>query len=231
MSIGVASTNGFVGVGTTTLLPTKVFAVKVDDETIKLAETVSKALQTVPEVVDLTSVGIGTSHCFNAVNQNKKALISIDNILQSPIVSTAVTTHTAGQVFTTDDNIEFAGITSFFGGDLVKIGNEIIKIQSIGQAGNDNLITVKRAWAGTALAGYGTGTVITKVDGNYNIVDNTLNFVEAPYGNVPLSTSTNPPDSRDWVGISTGSSFEGRTFMRTGVTAVSYTHLTLPTKA
>ena len=43
--------------------------------------------------------------------------------------------------------------------------------------------------AGTALAGYGTGTVVTKVDGNYNIVDNTLNFVEAPYGNVPLSTS------------------------------------------
>ena len=67
------------------------------------------------------------------------------------------------------------------------------------------------------MAGYGTGTLVTKVDGNYNIVDNTINFVEAPYGNVPLSTSTNPPDSRDWVGIATGSSFEGRTFMRSGV--------------
>ena len=76
---------------------------------------------------------------------------------------------------------------------------------------------VKRSWAGTALAGYGTGTLVTKVDGNYNIVDNTINFVEAPYGNVPLSTATNPPDSRDWVGIATGSSFEGRTFMRSGV--------------
>ena len=217
MAIGIASTTGFAGIGTTTLLPSTVYAVKIDDETIKLAESVSKALQTVPEVVDITSVGIGTSHCFNAVNQNKKALISIDNIIQSPIVSTAITTHTAGQVFTTDDNIEFAGITSFFGGDLIKIGSEIIRIDSIGQAGNDNLIRVKRSWAGTALAGYGTGTLITKVDGNYNIVDNTLNFVEAPYGNVPLSTSTNAPDERDWVGIATGSSFEGRTFMRSGV--------------
>ena len=217
MALGIASTNGFAGIGTTTLLPSTVYAVKIDDETIKLAESVSKALQTVPEVVDLTSVGIGTSHCFNAVNQNKKALLSIDNIIQSPIVSTAVTTHLADQVFTTSDVIEFAGITSFFGGDLIKIGNEILRIDSIGQGGNDNLIRVRRPWAGTALAGYGTGTVITKVDGNYNIVDNTINFVEAPYGNVPLSTSTNPPDSRDWVGISTGSSFEGRTFMRSGV--------------
>ena len=150
-------------------------------------------------------------------------------------VSTAVTTHTAGQVFTTDDIIEFAGITSFYGGDLIKIGNEILRIDSIGQGGNDNLIKVRRPWAGTALAGYGTGALVTKVDGNYNIVDNTLNFVEAPYGNVPLSTATNPPDSRDWVGIATGSSFEGRTFMRSGVPdsanePVSYTHLTLPTK-
>ena len=77
MAIGIASTNGFAGIGTTTLLPSTVYAVKIDDETIKLAESVSKALQTVPEVVDITSVGIGTSHCFNAVNQNKKALVSI----------------------------------------------------------------------------------------------------------------------------------------------------------
>ena len=217
MAIGVASTDGFVGVGTTTLLPSKVFAVKIDDETIKIAESAAKALQTVPEVVDLTSVGIGTSHCFNAINQNKKAIISLDNIIQSPIVSTSVTTHLTDQVFTTDDELEFAGITSFYGGDLIKIGNEIIRLDSIGIAGNDNIIRVRRSWAGTTLAGYGTGTVVTKVDGNYNIVDNTINFVEAPYGNVPLSTSTNPPDSRDWTGIATGSSFEGRTFMRSGV--------------
>ena len=41
-------------------------------------------------------------------------------------------------------------------------------------------------------AGYSTGALITKVQGNYNIVNNTLNFVEAPYGNIPLSSTTNP---------------------------------------
>jgi len=70
---------------------------------------------------------------------------------------------------------------------------------------------------GTNIAGYSTGELVTKVKGSYNIVDNTLNFVEAPYGNIPIGSITNPPDERDWVGISTGSKFHGRSFMRSGV--------------
>ena len=70
---------------------------------------------------------------------------------------------------------------------------------------------------GTRIAGFATGDLVTKVIGNYNIVDNVLNFVEAPYGLVPLSSTTNQPDDRDWVGIATHSTFQGRTFMRSGV--------------
>ena len=44
-----------------------------------------------------------------------------------------------------------------------------------------------------------------------------MNFVEAPYGNVPIGSITNPPDDRDWTGISTGSHFQGRSFMRSGI--------------
>ena len=217
MAIGIGTTNGFVGVGTTDKLPSTVYAVKIDDETIKVAETAEKALKTVPEVVDLTSVGIGTSHRFNAQNQNAKVILALDNIIQSPIVSTAVTTHITDEMFTTDDSFTLSGISSFFGGDLIKVGTEIMRIDAVGIGTSGNQIRVRRPWAGTNLAGYGTGTVVTKVFGNYNIVDNTLNFVEAPYGNVPLSSTTNAPDDRDWVGIATGSSFQGRMFMRSGV--------------
>ena len=70
---------------------------------------------------------------------------------------------------------------------------------------------------GTRIAGFATGDLVTKVIGNYNIVDNVLNFVEAPYGLTPLSSTTNQPDDRDWVGIATHSTFQGRTFMRSGV--------------
>ena len=44
--------------------------------------------------------------------------------------------------------------------------------------------------------------------GNYNIVDNALNFVEAPFGNTPIGSTTNPPDERDWTGITTSSTFQ-----------------------
>ena len=215
-AISIASTNGFSGVGVTTKLPSEVFAIKVDDNTIKVTDSAQKALLSVPESVSLSSVGIGTSHRFVATNANAKVLLCLDNIVQSPVVSTAITTTLAEQVFTTDNLIRLSGITSIFGGDLLRMGEEIVKIESVG-VGSTNVLRVRREWMGTSLAGHSTSLLVTKVNGNYNIVENVLNFVEAPYGQIPLSTSTNPPDSRDWTGISTSSSFQGRSFMRSGV--------------
>ena len=117
--------------------------------------------------------------------------------------------------FTTDDLIKLSGITSIFGGDLLRVNEEIIKIESVG-VGSTNVLRVRRQWMGTNLSGHSTDTMVTKVNGNYNITENILNFVEAPYGKIPLSTTTNPPDSRDWTGISTSSSFQGRSFIRSG---------------
>jgi hypothetical protein len=216
MAIGIAATS-FVGVGTTTMLPGDIYVVKINEDTIKVARSAEDALKIVPKVVDITSVGIGTSHRFVSTNQNAKALLALDNIIQSPVVSTAVTTTLSNMIHETDNVIEFSGITSFFGADLIKINSEIMKIEGVG-IGSTNFIRVRREWLGTVLAGHGTGDKVTKVDGNYNIVNNLLTFAEAPYGNVPLSSTTNPPDSRDWVGIATGSSFQGRTFMRSGET-------------
>ena len=215
-AVGIAETDGFVGVGSTTLLPADLYVVKINDDKIKISETATKALLTLPEVVDLTSVGIGTSHRFVATNQNARVMISLDNIIQSPVVSTAVTSTLASQIYTTDDLVYFTGITSFTGADLFQVGDEIMKIESVG-VGSTNRFRVKREWLGTPLSGHSTGALVTKVLGNYNIVENVLNFTEAPYGNIPLSSTTNPPDSRDWVGIATGSNFNGRSFIRSGV--------------
>jgi len=215
-AIGIANTNGFAGIGFTNKLPNEVFAIKVDDNFIKVTDSARKALLSVPESVSLTNVGIGTSHRFVATNGNAKVLLCLDNIVQSPIVSTAVTTTLAREMFTTDDLIKLSGITSIFGGDLLRVNEEIIKIESVG-VGSTNVLRVRRQWMGTNLSGHSTDTMVTKVNGNYNITENILNFVEAPYGKIPLSTTTNPPDSRDWSGISTSSSFQGRSFMRSGV--------------
>ena len=219
-AIGIASTDFGVGIGTTDRLPSSVYVVKVNENAIKLSRSAEDALSLTPKVLNLTSVGIGTSHAFISTNQNAKVIVAIDNLIQSPIVSTAQTTTLAINAFSTDDLIYVSGITSFFGGDLIEIGSEIMRVDSVG-VGSTNALRVRRPWLGTAIAGYSTGTLVTKVIGNYNIVDNTLNFTEAPYGNIPFGTSTNPPDERDWTGISTSSKFQGRTFLRSGTPAGS----------
>ena len=213
-AIGITSTN-FVGIGTTDKMPGNVFVIKVDDNFIKLAASAENALKPAPQHLDITHVGIGTSHRFVSTKQNSKVLLAVDNAIQSPVVASAVTTTLADKIDFADDIIPFTGITSFFSADLIKIGNEIMKIEGVG-IGSTNYIRVKRPWLGTQSVGYDTGVLITKVSGDYNIVGNTLNFVTAPHGNLPMSSTTNPPDSRDWVGVSTSSSFQGRSFMRSG---------------
>ena len=213
-AIGVALTT-FVGIGTTDKLPGTVYAVKINESKFQLAATAEDALKTTPKLINLTHVGIGTSHTFTCKNQNSKVIVAIDNIIQSPIVSTAITTQLRRDASSADDILYFTGITSFFGGDLIKMGNEIMRIEGVG-IGSTNAIRVRRPWLGTVESNYNSGDLITKVTGSYNIVENTLNFVEAPYGNIPLSTTTNAPDDRYWVGISTNSKFQGRVFLRSG---------------
>ena len=150
-----------------------------------------------------------------ATNQNAKVLVAIDNIIQSPVVSTAVTTGLSTNMTVFDTTIKVSGITSFFGADLIKINNEIVKIEGVG-VGSTNAFRIRRGWLGTNPAAASTGALVTKVSGNYNIVGNALNFAEAPFGGTPIGSTTNPPDERDYEGITTSSSFQGRSFMRSG---------------
>jgi len=213
-AIGITSTN-FVGIGTTDKMPGDLYVIKIDDNYIKLAASAENALKPSPQFLNITHVGIGTSHRFVATNSNSKVLVAIDNAIQSPVVASAVTTTLAASVDFTNDLLPFTGITSFFSADLIKIGDEIMKIEGVG-IGSTNFIRVKRPWLGTQSVGYTTGALVTKVTGDYNIIGNKINFVTAPHGNLPMSSITNPPDSRDWIGISTSSSFQGRSFIRSG---------------
>ena len=99
---------------------------------------------------------------------------------------------------------------------MIKVGNEIMKIEGVG-IGTTNAIRVRRPWLGTNIEAHSIGSTVVKIEGNYNIVDNEINFAAAPFGNIPIGSVTNPPDERDWTGISTSSSFHGRSFMRSGI--------------
>ena len=213
-AIGITSAS-FVGIGTTDKMPGDLYVIKIDDNFIKLASSAENSLKPSPQSLDIVSVGIGTSHRFVSTNQNSKVLVAIDNAIQSPVVASAITASLSNNCSFVDDIIQFTGITSFFSGDLIQVGTEIMKIEGVG-IGSTNYIRVKRPWLGTQSVGYDTGALVTKVSGDYNIVGNTMNFVAPPHGNLPMSSTTNPPDSRDWVGVSTSSSFQGRSFIRSG---------------
>jgi hypothetical protein len=214
-AIGIGTTT-ILGIGSTDRLPSSVYAVKVDINKIKLATSAENALKSVPVTIDLESVGIGSTHVFISKNQNQRVIIFIDNIVQSPIVSTSTTSSTAQPVLATDEIIYFTGITSFFGGDILKIDDEIMRIEGIG-IGSTNAIRVRREILGTISVGHSSDAKIVKVVGDYNIVENTLSFVDAPYGNTPIGTSSLSPNNRDWAGITTSSTFQGRVFIRSGI--------------
>ena len=211
-AIGIAATS-VSGIGVTNKLPRDLFVVKIGDGSVRFAESAEKALRLNPEVFQFTSVGIGTSHNITAKKQNSKALIAVDNMIQAPLSETQIVT-------SLNDNIIFdsifptTGITSIAAADLIKIGAEVMRVVSVGVAGAGNL-TVQRGQLGTNLQPHGIGSTITKMSGTYNIVGSTLNFISPPYGAIPLSTTSGSPSERDYTGLTTHSTFQGRTFMRT----------------
>ena len=209
-AVGIAATT-VAGV-VTDKLPNDLFVVKIGDGSVRFAETAEKALRLNPEVFNFTSVGIGTSHHITAKKQNAKALIAIDNMIQAPISPTPITAVLNDSVVF-DQILPTTGITSIAAADIIKIGEELMTVQTVG-VGGEGTLSVLRGQLGTALQPHGNGSTITKVSGTYNIVDSTIHFVSPPYGAVPLSTTTGDPDNRDFTGLTTHSTFQGRTFMR-----------------
>ena len=214
-AIGIATTS-VPGIGVTDKLPPNLYVVKLNDSQIRVSASASDALKTIPKVLELTSVGIGSSHLFTSKNQNKKAIIGIDNVIQSPIVSTAITSSLIENLTAFSSLIYVSGITSIYSGDLIKIDEEIMKVTSVG-VGSTNSISVIRPWMGTGISTHLSSSLVSKVYGNYNIVRNKIHFSEAPYGKVPFVNLSDRADEKDYVGISTGSSFSGRIFLRSGI--------------
>ena len=142
MSIGIAAT-AISGIGVTSKLPSTVFAVKVAENKFKLARTAAEALQPVPKVLDITSVGIGTTQSFTAKNLNSKVLVTLDNNIQSPVIQSSVQTKLSFDVLTTSDFITLTGISSIFSGDVLKINDEFVKVDTVG-IGSTNQMLVKR---------------------------------------------------------------------------------------
>jgi hypothetical protein len=213
-SIGIAQTS-VPGIGITNKLPNDVYIVKVDSTKIKLARTAEDALKILPKTYDFTSTGIGNIHKIISTNQNTKSLISIDNIIQSPIVSTAKTTFVTLNIGIDDFNIGIDDETIFSVGNLIKIDSEIMRVVGISTT---NFLIVRRNILGTLREEHLINSVVSQLKGNYNIVDNKIYFSSAPYGSVPQILLSDPIDEQDYSGLEITSTFDGRVFTRSGIT-------------
>ena len=194
------------GIGTAGgAIPSEVYAVKISEDLIRLALTASDALASPPNILDFQTVGAGVSHSLTQHKQNTKALIALDNNIQSPIVSTGVTVGLVSTMNATQVNCQITGIANMVGGELIKIDEEFMRVKSTGYNLPDQLL-VDRGWLGSDMGIHTVGAVVTKYDGNYTILGNSLNFVEPPYGEA------------GYTGLTTRSTFQGRVFVRTAET-------------
>lgn len=217
-SIGIGQTN-ITGIGLTNKLPETAYVYKVNSSKIKLCATAQDALTLPPKALDLNSLGQPSTHSIISTNQNTKALIEIDNVIQTPVVSTATTTILTSQIGDLDELISVQSIQNLFAGQLIKIDDEILKIYAVN---TDNTIDVIRPALGTLATSHAQNSVITKMSGNYNIADNTLYLSAPPYGPLPYVDETDSYDQQDYFGIQTRSSFHGRTFIRSGVNNTAF---------
>ncbi len=213
-AVGIATTT-ITGIGLTNKLPRTLYAYKTDNLYLKFAGSAADALSSPPKFLDITSVGIGTSHIIKGSNQNARSIIAIDNVIQTPIVGTSITTTVGTYVQAITNVITLSGITSIFSGDLIRIDNEIMRLDTLG-FGATNVAIVQRGWLGTGIATHQVGSVVTKLSGNYNIDANTIYFANSPWGQIPFTNPSNRADEQDYVGLITGSTFSGRVFLKSG---------------
>ena len=214
--IGIATTT-IAGIGLTDQLPSNLYIVKVNDLSVRVAASASEALKAYPEYLKLTSYGVGSQHSFTGKRGNSRSLITIDNMIQSPIVSAGKTTTLFANVALKDIRVKVNDPSIFIAGDIFKVDDEIMRVKSVG-FGSTNTLLVNRFWMGTLPGIHSTGSVCERLKGDYNIIGNKINFYDAPYGKLPIVAENPRYDEVDYLGIQSSSSFSGRIFNKSGTT-------------
>jgi len=206
--IAIASTNRVLGGITTDFLPERVFIYKVDNNRFKISGIKTDAVAnghylTFRDLGGGLGVGAGSSHSLSVPSDlaNARSLITIDNIIQSPLHKKKISTSLSSSVSVGDTTITLTGITSISANLLFRIDNEILKIGVVG-LGSTNVISVVRGSMGTVAAAHTVGAAVTVLGGDYNISKGYIHFTTPPYGKVGP------------VGLTTGSTFAGRAFYR-----------------
>ena len=217
-SVGIGSTLNYVGV-VTDILPQTVYAIKLSNNTFKIATRKEYATSGIG--VTFTSSGSGNAHELEMVKKNEKSIISIDNVIQSPIAYSLLSysVNNGGQIGTASTTFALSGISSIILGDILKIDNEFMKVTNVGLgttysgpisfAGTFPLVSVIRGFVGSSATTHSDSSNVSLYRGSYNISKSQLFFTEAPKGTLSDQLLEDLDNLSEGV-----SKFNGRVFLK-----------------
>ena len=220
--IGVGASAMEIGAGPS-FLPSEVYAIKLSDNTFKLATSKSNAISGIG--VTFTSYGSGNAHQLEMDKKLEKSLITIDNVVQYPLQFTPISytlLGNGGQISAGSSIFALSGISTIIPKDILKIDNEYMGIINVGlgttnvgpitNSGNINLVEVTRGFVGSSATTHTDSTSVRIYKGSYNIVDGDIFFTESPRGN--------PQIIKDSSNLTFETSdFTGRVFLRNDYTS------------
>jgi len=224
----------FVGVGSTPMqyqsaqgidtLPASVFAIREDADNFYIATT--RALANAGTGVTFVGVGTGNAHKLSMDKANTKAIIGINNIIQSPLSFSPVNHSLQNNIEsvigstgigTTSTVFSLSGISSFRSEDIIKVDDEYMKILNVGMGddvfgpitgiGTTSLVEVERGFVGTAATAHTNTTIARLYKGSYHFIEDEIHFVESPRGNPQATKTINDLEFPT-------SKFTGRAFLR-----------------
>jgi hypothetical protein len=222
VSVGIGSTLNSVGV-VTTLLPSDVYVIKLSNNAFKLSTRQDYA--TLGIGVTFTSNGQGNAHQLEMFKKNEKAIITIDNLVQYPLLFTPISytlSGNGGQIGVGSSIFALSGISTISPKNILKIDDEYMGVINVGLGttnigpitnnGTISLVEVTRGFVGSSASSHTDSGTARIYKGSYNIVGNSIFFTEPPRGNPQIErTSSNL--------IFETSDFTGRVFLRNNYTS------------
>ena len=201
--------------GATGTLPSTVFAIVSDDDSFQISTVRSGT------AVTFTNLGGGNVHQFEMFNKVNKTIVTIDELIQHPIIFSGVSHTLSGSIGTASTIFALSGISTVNPTDILKIGDEYLKVNNVGFGttsagpisgiGTLGLVLVERGFVGTSATNHAASAQVNVYRGAYNIVENEIHFVEPPRGNPQIDKTESNLDFET-------STFGGRVFLRSDYT-------------
>lgn len=174
--IGI-STDSPGAAGITTQFPSIVYPIVLDKDNIRISLGSTYAENN--EYVGITSVGKGNFHTFETFKQNSKCLITINNIIQSPVsVASTVKVLSYTQSSITVENLKNIKI-----GSCIGIGSEIVKVSAVNYDTKVLNLSRSRDILGTDPVLFDpslNNSYVNVLSGSYNIIKDIIYFDDPP---------------------------------------------------